>query len=47
MIGTTVCEAIPYKTFKQKIRLTKKYINKKIEIYKNYILVNNKNGIMI
>lgn len=39
MIGTTVCEAIPYKTFKQKIRLTKKYINKKIEIYKNYILV--------
>lgn len=39
MIGNIVCTAIPYKTFKEKIRITRKYRNKKIEIYKNYILV--------
>ncbi|MDU2492079.1 MAG: hypothetical protein E7D27_16160 [Clostridium celatum] len=39
MIGNIVCTAIPYKTFKEKISLTKKYQNQKIEIYKNYILV--------
>lgn len=42
MIGTTVCEAIPYKTFKEKIRITKKYQHYKIEIYKGFVLVINK-----
>ncbi len=39
MIGNLVCTVIHYKTFKEKIRITKKYRNHKIEIYKNYILV--------
>ena len=39
MIGNKVCTAIPYKTFKEKIYLTKKYKDKHIEVYKNYILV--------
>lgn len=41
MIGNKVCTAIPYKTFKEKIRLTKKYKykDKHIEVYKDYILV--------
>lgn len=39
MIGNVVCKAIPYKTFKEKIRLTKEYKKQRIEIYKNYILV--------
>lgn len=39
MVGTLVYMVIPYKTFKEKIRLTKKYQNQKIEIYKDYILV--------
>ena len=34
-----VCAVIPYKTFKEKIALTKKYNKQHIEIYKNYILV--------
>lgn len=42
MIGTTVCESIPYKTFKEKISLTKKYKHYKIEVYKDFILVINK-----
>lgn len=43
MIGSMVCTAIPYKTFKEKIKITKEYQNHKIEIYKNFILVINKN----
>lgn len=39
MIGSTVCAVILYKTFKEKIYLTKKYKDKHIEIYENYILV--------
>ena len=39
MIGNKVCTAIPYKTFKEKISLTKKDKDKHIEVYKNYILV--------
>ena len=39
MIGNRVCAVIPYKTFKEKIALTKKYNKQHIEIYKNYILV--------
>lgn len=42
MIGTIVCQAIPYKTFKEKIRITKKYLDCKIEVYKDFILVINK-----
>lgn len=37
MIGNIVRIEIPYKTFKDKISLTKK--DKHIEVYKNYILV--------
>ena len=39
MIGNLVCVVIPYRTFREKIRITKKYRNHKIEIYKNYILI--------
>ncbi|MBC5631029.1 hypothetical protein H8S20_19570 [Clostridium sp. NSJ-6] len=42
MIGTIVCAAIPYKNFKEKIRITKKYQDCKIEIYKEFVLVINK-----
>ena len=38
MIGNIVRIEIPYKTFKEKISLTKKYKDKHIEVYKNYIL---------
>ena len=43
MIGKLACTAIPYKTFKEKIRITKKYERYKMEIYKSFILVINKN----
>lgn len=40
MIGTKVCEVIPFCSFKEKLRLIKIYRHKgKIEVYKNYILV--------
>lgn len=39
MIGNVVCTVIPYKTFKEKIRLTKKYSRYIVEVYENYILV--------
>lgn len=42
MIGNTVCVAIPYKSFKEKIRITKKYQRYKIEVYKDFVLVINK-----
>ena len=42
MIGKIVCSVIPYKTFKEKIKITKKYQRYKIEIYKNFIVVINK-----
>lgn len=42
MIGNTVCVAIPYKSFKEKIRITKKYQRCKIEVYKDFVLVINK-----
>jgi hypothetical protein len=38
-MGNLMCEVIPYKTFKEKIRLTKKYQRHKVEIYKNFVLV--------
>ena len=41
-MGNLICEVIPYKTFKEKIRITKKYQKHKIEIHKNFILVINK-----
>lgn len=46
MIGKTVCLAIPYRNFKEKIRITKKYEmyqKYNIEVYKNFIVVINKN----
>ena len=39
MIGNVVCTVIPYKTFKEKISLTKRYSKYSVEIYENYILV--------
>ena len=39
MVGNIVCTVIPYKTFKEKIRLTKKYEKYKVEVYKDYVLV--------
>lgn len=39
MIGNTVCITIPYKNFKEKIRITKMYEKCKVEIYKDFILV--------
>lgn len=38
MVGRLVVEAIPYSTFREKIRITKEYQNNKIEITKNFIL---------
>lgn len=46
MIGELVCTAIPYKNFKEKIRITKKYEGYKkynIKIYEKFILVFIKN----
>lgn len=46
MIGELVCAAIPYKTFKEKIRITKKYEGYKkynIKVYEKFILVFMKN----
>lgn len=39
MIGRKICTTIPYKNFKEKISLTKKYEKHRIEIYKDYILI--------
>lgn len=39
MIGNAVCEVIPYKTFKEKMRITRKYKKYDLEIYKDFILV--------
>jgi hypothetical protein len=39
MIGNKVCTAIPYKTFKEKISLTKRYSKYTVEVYENYILI--------
>lgn len=44
MRGYLVCEVIPYKNFKEKIRITKEYSNYNIEIYSNYVLVTVKRG---
>lgn len=41
-MGKSVCIAIPYKTFKEKIRITKEYQQYKIEIHKNFILIIDK-----
>jgi len=38
-IGVKVCEVIPYKNFKEKIKITKQYDHRYIEVYDNYILV--------
>ncbi|MBD7914241.1 hypothetical protein H9660_03690 [Clostridium sp. Sa3CUN1] len=42
MIGELVGLAIPYKNFKEKIRITKKYMKSEkydIKVYKNFIVV--------
>lgn len=38
-IGIKKVELIPYKNFKEKIRLTKQYRRKRIEVYDYYILI--------
>lgn len=43
MIGNIVCSAIPYKTFKEKIKIIKKYEQYDIEVYKGFILISTKN----
>ena len=39
MTGRLVCVVIPYKDFKEKIRITKENKEQKIEIYNDFILV--------
>lgn len=39
MTGRLVCVVIPYKDFKEKIRITKENKEHKIEIYNDFILV--------
>lgn len=39
MAGRLVCVEIPYKDFKEKIRITKENKEHKIEIYNDFILV--------
>ena len=39
MIGKLIYEAIPFKSFKDKIRITKEYRGYRIEICKGYVLV--------
>lgn len=43
MVGRTVCIAIPYRNFKEKMAITKEYQNYNVEIHENFILVINKN----
>ena len=45
MIGELVCLAIPYKTFKEKIKITKEYKKHNIKIYKGFIIVKINGGI--
>ncbi len=42
MTGRLVCIAIPYKDFKDKIRITKEYRGYRIEICKGYVLVSRR-----
>lgn len=41
LYGDSLVEAlvIPYRTFKEKIRITKEYSNHKVQVYDNYILI--------
>lgn len=42
-MGNKVCETIPFKTFKERIRLVKSLIKKgivSIEVFDNYLLIN-------
>lgn len=47
MIGNIVCVVIPYKDFKEKIKITKQYKGNNIEIYKNYILIIDRKGRLV
>lgn len=38
-IGRVVCEVIPFKNFKEKLKLTQKYSKYRVEVYKNYLFV--------
>lgn len=42
MTGRLVCVVIPYKDFKDKIRITKEYRGYRIEICKGYVLVSRR-----
>lgn len=37
--GILVAEVIPFKNFKEKIRITKEYEKFKVEVFNNYIIV--------
>lgn len=37
--GKLVIQAIPYRNFKEKLKITKAYRNKKISIFKNFIVI--------
>lgn len=42
MIGKLIYEAIPFRNFKEKIRITKEYRGYRVEIYKGYVLVSRR-----
>lgn len=42
MLGKFICLAIPYTNFKEKIRITKVYKDKKILILKDVIIITDK-----
>jgi len=42
MIGKLIYEVIPFKSFKEKIRITKENKEHKIEICKGYVLVSRR-----
>lgn len=41
-IGRMVCEVIPFRNFKEKLKLTREYSKFKVEVYKNFIVVFSK-----
>ena len=38
-IGKKVAEVIPYKDFREKIKITKENLHNRIEIHENYIII--------
>lgn len=42
MIGKLIYEVIPFRDFREKIRITKEYRGYRVEICKNYVLVSRR-----